>query len=220
MAQAHQTRYSFSEKWKKSAGYQIVGTKGIDSDTLNWIVRRNGFDSLESMQEYLEHFASVLDAGCGNGRILTLLSELVADDIELYGLDFAVAEIARNNLGHRVHALYDADLTEKQSLSQVTPVDFNYCQEVLHHTSNPQLAFNNLVVLLLPNGEIAIYVYKKKAPIREFTDDFVRNQIEGLDSSGAMVHARQFAELGRVLSQLKEEIDIPAVSSLEIPAGR
>lgn len=220
MSKANQTRYSFGEKWKMSVGYQVDGLDSFDSDTLNWIITRNGFASLETFEQYMQQFSSILDAGCGNGRILSLLSDLVKEKTTLYGLDFAAADIARANLGQRVNAIYDSDLTDKMTLAQVKPVEFIYCQEVLHHTSNPELAFRNLVDLLLSNGEIAIYVYKQKAPVREFSDDFVRKFIESFDSSEAMMHAAQFTQLGRVLSELDVEFDIPAVSSLEIPAGR
>ncbi len=33
-----------------------------------------------------------------------------------------------------------------------------------------------LVPLLAPGGELMFYVYRRKAPIREFTDDYVRER--------------------------------------------
>ena len=49
-----------------------------------------------------------------------------------------------------------------EDLSSLGKFDFIYCQEVLHHTTNPFFAFKNLVNLVAPEGEIAIYVYKKR----------------------------------------------------------
>ena len=220
MSEIEQTRRSFGAKWNGAAGYQIGGAQSFDDDTLQWVLNRNGFGSLDEFGGHLERFSSVLDAGCGNGRILGLMADLVSDGTRLYGLDFSAADVARANLRERVSEIHDADLTDKSSLEGIEPVEFIYCQEVLHHTSDPELSFRNLVDLLLPGGEIAIYVYKKKAPIREFTDDFVRGLVEGLNSADAMKHAAEFSELGRVLSVLDVEFDAPAVSSLGIPAGR
>lgn len=220
MEDSDQTRYSFGEKWRSSSTYQAGGIKGFDSDTLQWIISRNGFNSLEAFGEHLRSFSSILDAGCGNGRVLGLMADLTEGHTKLYGLDFAAADIARTNLGERVEEIHDADLTDEDSLSGVSPVEFIYCQEVLHHTSSPEGSFRNLVRLLLPGGELAVYVYKRKAPVREFTDDLVRSKIEGMSSKEAMVHAAEFSELGKVLSALNVEFDAPAVTSLEIPAGR
>ena len=52
--------------------------------------------------------------------------------------------------------------------------DFIYSDQVLHHTKNTGTSFKYLTKFLKNNGHISIYVYKKKAPIREYVDDFVR----------------------------------------------
>lgn len=220
MNKTSQTRYSFAEKWSASAEFQTGGEKGFDSDTLGWIVSRNGFSSLADFGTHLSRFRTILDAGCGNGRILGLIADVVNSETSLIGLDFAAAEIARKNLGNRVKEIFAVDLMDASSLSVIPRPDFIYCQEVLHHTSNPERSFLNLVDILLPGGEIAIYVYKKKSPVREFTDDFVRERIKSLDSTEAMRQASQFAQLGKVLSELDVEFDVAAVEALEIPAGR
>jgi 2-polyprenyl-3-methyl-5-hydroxy-6-metoxy-1,4-benzoquinol methylase len=62
-------------------------------------------------------------------------------------------------------------------LTSLGQFDFIYCQEVLHHTEDPARAFRNLCKLLLPGGEIAIYVYKRKAPTREWVDDCIRDEL-------------------------------------------
>ena len=220
MDDSNQTRYSFAEKWRAASNYQVDGIESFDSDTLGWIIKRNGFDSLDSFGVYIRKFDSILDAGCGNGRILGLMAELARNETKLFGLDFSAADIARRNLGSKVAEIHDADLTDKATLEEIGSVDFIYCQEVLHHTSDPQLAFQNLVNLLLPGGEIAIYVYKEKAPVREFTDDFVRELVKDLDVDSAMKIAAEFAELGRVLSGLNVEFEVPTVKALGIEGGR
>ena len=73
--------------------------------------------------------------------------------------------------------------------------------------------------LLEPGGTIAIYVYKKKAPIREYTDDFIREKIEGLRYDDAMEACHQITELGRALADLDVQVTVPDIDLLEIPAG-
>jgi hypothetical protein len=69
------------------------------------------------------------------------------------------------------------------------------------------------------NGTIAIYVYKKKAPIREFVDDYLREQIAGLPYEKAMEVCKQITLLGKALSEMKTSFISPAVNVLEIQSG-
>ena len=59
-----------------------------------------------------------------------------------------------------------------------------FSEGVLHHTDN---TFNALasVTEYLKNGKIYFYVYKKKSPIREFSDDFIREKLQNLSSLDA-----------------------------------
>ena len=114
-------------------------------------------------------------------------------------------------------------ITEKdllEDLSDLGRFDFVYCQEVLHHTLNPEAAFKNLVqTSLAEHGEIAIYVYKKKAPIREFVDDYVRERIKHLNYQEAEKVSQQITQFGKALSLLDTKVMVPDVDILEIVAG-
>ena len=214
-----QTMLSFEKKWKSSNEYQASGAASFDSDTLNWIVTRNGFEDLDQLSAHLKQFSVILDAGCGNGRILRLFSDVTYPTQTLHGLDYASAGVARDNLGSRAASVIDADLMDLAQLRQIQKPDFIYCQEVLHHTANPKMAFKNLAEILNFGGEIAIYVYKKKAPVREFTDDYVRNIVQSMSHSEAMDLTNDFAQFGKALAELNIQIQVPAVRLLDIPAG-
>eukprot|EP01041_Mallomonas_annulata_P040246 gene40246-64105_t len=73
--------------------------------------------------------------------------------------------------------------------------------------------------LAAPGGELAIYVYKKKAPAREFVDDYVRDRIAALPYEQAMAHSVQIAEFGRALSEAGLKVKVPQVELLGIEAG-
>jgi hypothetical protein len=99
--------------------------------------------------------------------------------------------------------------------------EFNliYCQEVLHHTSDPRASFMNLCGRLAAKGEIAIYVYKLKAPLREYADDYLREQISGLPYESALSAMKEVTELGKALSDLNQTVTVPEVKLLGIEAG-
>jgi len=215
------TADSFRDKWKQNKRLAFEETLREGSDIFSWILQRNGFETAEGMMEYLRDKRRVLDAGCGNGRVTGLLRRYSPVTTEIVAIDLVSSEIARENLeafglSHRV-SFSQKDLLG--DLSDLGKFDFIYCQEVLHHTSDPERAFRNLSSLLSKGGEIAIYVYKKKAPVREFVDDYLREKISGLRYEDAIRVCNQITELGRVLSEQKVRIRVPPIGALGIEEG-
>lgn len=213
-----QTRRSFREKWANSPDAAFASTLTEGSTIQNWILNRNGFDTLADLQAYLATKTRILDGGCGNGRVTALLSSVAAPGAKVMGIDLNADQVAAANLeGADNVSVQNADLLG--DLSDIGKFDFIYCQEVLHHTEDPQGGFNNLVNQLTDDGEIAIYVYRKKAPVREFVDDFVRDAIKNLSYEDGMEVSAQITELGKRLSAIDATIDTPAIPVLGIPAG-
>jgi SAM-dependent methyltransferase len=215
---SNNTKKSFYDKWDKNPDSFFKETLDKNSDVQKWILSRNGFESFEQFSTYLKNKRSILDAGCGNGRVTSLLYELAPQDCKIVGVDLAAADIAKKNFKDIKRVFFETrDLTD--NLSDMGKFDFIYCQEVLHHTLNPSLAFKNLCMLLEPDGEIAIYVYKKKAAAREFMDDHIREKIKKLSYEDAMIYCSQIAELGKLLSELNIKIKVPEVKLFEIEEG-
>jgi SAM-dependent methyltransferase len=222
LSQEKKTKKTFRDKWVNNPDLAFSQTLDSKSEIFKWILNRNGFKKPEDLQKYLKSKKRVLDAGCGNGRVTALLRKYSdPKTTEVVGVDVAPIEIARGNLKKykldQNTNFSQADLMK--SLKKLGQFDFIYSQEVLHHTKNPQKAFNNLVEILSPKGEIAIYVYKKKAPIREFVDDYIRERISKLPYNQAMKVCREITELGKVLSETKTKIKVPKVEILEIDGG-
>lgn len=213
------TERSFRDKWVNNPSLAFDATLAEGSEIYNWILRRNGFADKEAFIRHLADRRRILDAGCGNGRVTALLRRLsVAERTEIVGIDLVAADIARANLaGEKNVAFHKRDLLG--GLEDLGRFDFIYCQEVLHHTSDPRRAFLNLCGLLSPGGEIAIYVYRKKAPAREFVDDLVRDRIAALGYDDAMKACREITELGKVLWESGHKVNVPAVEILGIEAG-
>ena len=213
------TAKSFSDKWHKNAGLAFENTLNPDSDIFKWITQRNGFADGDALKQYLKTKKRILDAGCGNGRVTALLRTYSnPDTTEVVGIDLTAADVAAKNLeGYKNVNFYTKNL--QNDLSELGKFDYIYCQEVLHHTGNARKGFDNLVQLLEKDGEIAIYVYKQKAPAREFVDDYVREKIAGMDYETAMAQCNQITALGKALSDQNIKLQIPAVDVLQIPAG-
>jgi SAM-dependent methyltransferase len=212
------TARTFSDKWSRNPSLAFEQTVDESSEISRWLLTRNGFGSGEGLAAYLADKGRILDAGCGNGRVTALLQRCAPEDTEIVGVDLHAAEVARENLADLPNvSVHQGDLLG--DLSELGNFDFIYCQEVLHHTGDPQAALENLASLLSSGGEIAIYVYRRKAPVREFTDDYLRERLSSLPYEQAMEVCRNIAELGKVLADLKATVRVPAIEPLEIEGG-
>jgi SAM-dependent methyltransferase len=209
---------SFDDKWTKNPRLGFEEILNEDSDTFKWIITRNGFSNAGEFRSFLLRKRRILDAGCGNGRITALLRKYSGDESDVVGIDLVASDVAKENLRGQNVIIAAGDLLG--DLSHLGKFDFIYCQEVLHHTVAPREALLNLCGLLSKGGEIAIYVYRKKAPIREFVDDYVRDRVAGLPYEEAVKICGQITALGKALSDLRIEVDIPSVDVLEIVAGK
>ena len=212
------TARSFHDKWHENPDLAFRTTLTAGSDIQRWILTRNGWDTPAGLRDYLAGPRRILDAGCGNGRVTALLAQHAPPEAEIIGVDLTAADVARANLAAAPNvAVHYGDLLG--DLSALGSFDFIYCQEVLHHISDPEAAFANVASLLDAGGECAIYVYRRKAPVREFTDDHVRAAIAGLPYESAMEVSRRIAEVGRALADLKAEVTVPEIVELGIEAG-
>jgi SAM-dependent methyltransferase len=214
------TRTSFDDKWRHNEKLAFEETLREGSEINHWILSRNGFENGAALGAFLASRKRILDAGCGNGRVTALLREHSAPEhTQIVAVDLVAADVAQRNLaGYTNIEVRAGDLLG--DLSELGRFDFVYCQEVLHHTANPEQAFCNVAALLEPGGEIAIYVYRRKAPVREFVDDYVRGRISSLSYDEAIKACEDITALGKTLAELKAEVEVPAVPVLEIPAGR
>jgi arsenite methyltransferase len=96
-----------------------------------------------------------------------------------------------------------------------------FSEGVLHHTDSTETALKRLSDLLRPGGRFLFYVYRRKGPIREFTDDYVRERIGTLDPEDAWRAIMPITRLGQALGELDAEVDVEEpIELLGIPAGR
>jgi SAM-dependent methyltransferase len=116
----------------------------------------------------------ILEAGCGAGRFTQIALDTGADVIS-FDLSLAIEAASRNNAGADRACLFQASIYEiplrKGSFDKI------FCMGVLQHCPDVSAAFQNLVPLLRPGGEIVIDVYEKTTgfpPLKYIARPFVR----------------------------------------------
>jgi SAM-dependent methyltransferase len=213
-----QTEQSFAYKWGKRASYESEAMRAVAQE---WMLRRYGFESSAAMRAYLAERDPVLDAGCGSGFTSSLWLEpgWSKGKATWLGADVSGAiDVARERLAdiERVYFV-QADVLdlpfEHQSFGAVV------CEGVMHHTPSTEAALHALAGLLRSGGEFLFYVYRRKAPVREFADDHVRAAVSGLPPAEAWEALRPLTELGKLFAELNAEVEVPDIPVLGIEAG-
>ena len=165
----------------------------------------------------------LLDAACGYGGLfMDLFQAPLPGGLTYLGVDIhgALASIARPDGADPDRALF-----VRWDMSHPVPTtdrfDVIICRAAIHHTPDPRTTFRNLSGRLAPGGTIAITAYAKKAPMREASDDTLRDRIVPLPPAEALALARQFTTLGKDLQASDGTIEITEdLPFLQIKAGR
>jgi len=210
------TEDAFSSKWKKY--HKSYHEKKWYNFQKNWFLERFGWNSINNFNKFLSTRNFILDAGTGIGNSAKLLS--ANKNAQVFALDASESiDFAYKRYGKipNVHFL-QADLRELPFKKGF--FNYIYSDQVLHHTKNTETSFKYLTKFLVPAGCISIYVYNKKAPIREFADDYIRSKTVNMSTKGCIDFSKDMTYLGRSLAQLKKKIIIPRdIPLLNIKAG-
>jgi len=214
-----QTRDAFGFKWGRTDTYDSAASR---QRVAAWCLERYGFPSVDAWAARFESFGSVLDVGCGGGLSsgVWLTSAGWSGDAMWVGVDLSTAvDVARTRLGSTPNTHFvQADALDLPFADGTFGAVFS--EGVLHHTPSTRAALLSAARVLAPGGEISFYVYRKKGPAREFTDDFVREAIKGLSDEDAWEAMRGFTRLGQALASMRATVDVPeAVPLLGIAAG-
>lgn len=214
-----QTAGSFGFKWSKRETFE---TEHMRRQTREWLVERYGDIEHAPWWDVYEGAPVVVDAGCGAAYSAVELLASRLHRIRYVGIDIsnAVDVAAQRFAEHGLPgAFLQADLAEPP-LADGT-VDVILSEGVLHHTDSTERALKRLTRLLRPGGRFLFYVYRRKGPIREYTDDYVRDLLQELEPEEAWERLMPLTKLGKALGDLHVEVDVPEeVDLLGIPAGR
>ena len=214
-----QTSEAFGFKWAKRDTFESEASlRRMHA----WLVERYGdVPSATWWSEYGER-PLLLDAGCGAGMSGLALLAPKLDEIRYLGADVSTAvEVASTRFAEAGHTagFIQADLT--QLPLPEGSVDVIFSEGVLHHTDSTEGALKSLVPLLREGGRFLFYVYRRKGPIREFTDDYIRARMQEMDPAEGWEAMIPLSKLGQALGELEVEVDVPEdVELLGIPAGK
>ncbi len=214
-----QTNDVFSKKWvaydKEDDGEQ----KKFREFQKRWYLDLYGFESEDALASFLKTKKVVLDAGCGLGYKANWFAELSPDTLVL-GMDYSDAAFAASHRYKNVEnlAFLKGDIANTHLIDG--SVDYVSCDQVIHHTENVSDTYAELTRILDLDGELAVYVYAKKALPRELIDDYFRSATKNISDKAMLDFSAQLTELGKNLSELNIEVEVPDIPVLGIKGGR
>lgn len=206
---------TFSFKWKQ------IGDYGHEEKTRNsrrqWYLDRFGFETPEQLVRFLEDRPMILDAGTGTGVDAAMFAES-GSTVVAFDLSATAVEAAYRHVGRlpNVHVV-QADV-HRPPFPQAF-FNFVSCDQVLHHTPDTSVAFSALARHVKPAGRLAVYVYRRKGPIREFADDYLRTRTTRMTPEECFEFCKSLTLLGKALSNLRATIVVPDIPLLGITSG-
>lgn len=212
-----QTNDAFTEKWTEFES-------SPDKETLykmqrEWYLKLYGFKGEEELSEFLATKKYIFDAGCGLGYKTKWYADL-APQSTVIGMDFSDAcAIAAKNYADTANLFFiKGDIANTPF--QDDCIDYVNCDQVIMHTEDPEATFAELTrITNREQGELACYVYAKKALPRELLDDYFRVETKNLSNEQLWEMSTQLTQLGKILSELKVKVNVPDIPLLGIKGG-
>jgi len=213
------TSTAFGYKWARRSTYESQHSRAA---ARAWLLERYGdVAGARWWGDYHEH-PWLLDAGCGAAfSALELFGDRLRK-VRYLGVDVSEAvDVAAERFAERD---LPADFLQADLLDLPFPdasIDVMFSVGALSQTDSTREALFALAPLLRPGGRLLFYVYRRKGPIREFTDDYVRDKLRDLPPDAAWEALRSITQLGIALGELDAMVDVAEdVELLDIPAGR
>lgn len=213
-----QTSAAFDFKWSKRETFDGEALKFFQP----WLFEKYGRVAAAPWLFETSETPILLDAGCGAALSILALFGPALGRLRYLGVDVSGAvDVAKTRFTERglPGAFMQADLNRLPLPDN--SVDLIFSEGVLHHTDSTSDALAAVVRHLKIGGRILFYVYRRKGPIREFTDDFIREKLQAMTPEQSWKAMLPLSKLGKVLGDMDIEIEIPEnIDLLEIPAGK
>ena len=210
------TESAFSSKWK-TFNKSYHNKKWYDSQK-QWFLDRFGWKNFSNFKKFLSKCDYILDAGTGVGNSAHWFS--INKSSTVFAIDASDSVIFANKKYGKIHNIHFLQADIRQLPFKKNFFDFICSDQVLHHTKDTKTSFENLVKFLKKRGLISIYVYKKKGPIREFSDDYLRKIMVEKSEKECLEFSESMAKLGKILTKINKKITIPEdIPTLQIKSG-
>ncbi len=209
-----QTKDIFGFKWEKRDTYE---DGGMENYVQKWLIERYAKGDVSNLDKILgEDGKVIIDAGCGSGFSALLLFGEILNKHNYLGIDISSAvDVAAQRFKEKgikgeflQMSVLDIPVAENS-------VDVIFSEGVLHHTDSTEKAIKYLAGKIKPGGVFMFYVYAKKSAAREFTDDYVREQIKSMSDEEAWEALKPLTRLGIALGEMNATInfkeDIPVL---------
>ena len=187
----------FNSKWFRVPDW----AEATEKIYREWYLKRYGYLNVESLREFLKDKNSILDAGCGLGRDSKFFSELNPNAM-IKSIDqsqYAI-EVAKKTLKDTRCEVVQGDITE---LDLKVKFDFISCDQVIHHTPDPNKTLKILMKHLNKGGVINFSVCKKKNKYREFVDDVLMDYARDMTPDELWKFSHTITQFGKELYDLK-----------------
>ncbi len=204
-----QTEDTFGFKWEKQETYE---SHAVQKEWKRWLFEKYFDNDQEKLTQILESGnkkKKILDAGCGSGvSSINFFGEHLKNH-DFLGVDISSATKVAEKRFQEAKLSGKFIQSDLNSIpNELGPFDIIFSEGVLHHTDSVEKAIYNLSKHLKDEGIFMFYVYVKKAPVREYTDDLIREEISSMDNSEAWEALIPLTKLGKRLGELNIEIQI------------
>jgi ubiquinone/menaquinone biosynthesis C-methylase UbiE/uncharacterized protein YbaR (Trm112 family) len=205
--ESKQVKDVFSEKWLSKDIMGVADSSPYKIFMRQWMLKKYGWSTEAGFNDELRNRKMILDAGAGLGREVINMAS-ASPNSTVVGIEFSdCATSAMKNISGLSNAcLIQGDILRMPFKSE--SFDFILSEGVLHHTPDTQEAFESCCKVLKTGGEFAFYVYRKKGPVREFTDDHLRKVMQEIQPLDKWRFAEQLTKLGKTLSEIRAEVEI------------
>ena len=202
----NQTTETFNTKWETIPNNYGSSSEEQVNFFQDWAIRKYGFETRQELNDFYKSKKNILEVGFGSAFNMNYISEQTTAKITGVDTSERACSDARKLLGSNAEIINE-DLMKFQGAGY----DLIIADGVLHHLENPHAAIKRLYGKLTKGGHMYIYLYRQMGPIREFTNDYIRDELQKLPPHRAIKRCEGLTNLGKQLSKIKGKIKVEDV---------
>lgn len=210
------TNTTFSDKWRKLTNYGFAEEQ--KNLLLNWYCKKMGMNSIEDLKFFYSKKERILEVGTGSGFNCKFMGENTNGYV--VGVDISDGIFTTYENTKELSNVYHLQADLMKLPFKKDTFDFIIADGVLHHTPNTKEAVFKLYDMLSKNGQFFFYIYKKMSPVKQFVDQYIREEFSSLTPEECFEACKPLTELGHELSKLDAKVTLEKpIPILGIPAG-